>query len=221
MRRPKAPAAVTAALLAAVLSFVGCSGGSNDGATATDAPAEGAGGATSLPRTLSGAVDLRQLVVSNAPVGFEALAAPPFGAVDLERLLEQFSDAVEADRAILEGARFKGGYTRGWLRESPRAFLGVFVFDFAHEEGARSALDQFAAQLVAKRNATRFAVEAIAGAIGESYSEQAEGAPPERVHVVTFVRGTRLYQVAGQFADQQAPPDELVAFAKVQDQIAA
>jgi hypothetical protein len=41
------------------------------------------------------------------------------------------------------------------------------------------------------------------------------------VHVITFVRDARLYQVAGQFADAQASPDATVAFAKIQDQVAA
>ncbi|HVF13809.1 MAG TPA: hypothetical protein VM942_04370, partial [Acidimicrobiales bacterium] len=79
----------------------------------------------------------------------------------------------------------------------------------------------FAAQTESKKSASRFVVEGIADAVGESYTEQTEGEAPERVHVITFVRGSRLYQVAGQFSDQQAPVDETVAFAKIEDQIAA
>ncbi len=227
MRLPTAPArAATTLLVAGVLALASCSGGSGlggagSGGLTTATTVVGGGVTTSLARTVTGAVDLRRLVVSNAPVGYDLLASPPFGAVDLQRLLDQFSDAPVEDKAILEQARFKGGYTRGWLRDDPRSFLGVFVFEFADGEGARSASAQFAAQNVSKKNASLFAVEGIAGAVGESYTNVAEGEPPERVHLVTFVRGDRLYQVSGQFADEKAPPDETVAFARIQDQIAA
>ena len=229
MRRSPAPVpaivpAVAAGVLAAVIALAGCSGsgagGSDSGEPASDTTALGLG-ATTLPRSVIGGVDLRRLVVSNAPVGYDLLASPPFGAVTLDRLVKEFSDAPQEDRVILETARFKGGYTRGWLRDDPQSFLGVFVFEFAEEAGARSARDQFAAQNEAKKNASRFAVEGIADAVGESYTQQTEGEAPERVHVITFVRGARLYQVAGQFSDEQASPAATVAFAEIQDQIAA
>jgi len=220
VRRP-----LVVALLVGTLALAGCSGGSGrgsggSGGDAATATTDGAVG-TTLPRSVTGGVDLRRLVVSNAPAGYDLLASPPFGAVDLTRLLEQFSDAPTEDRAILEGARFKGGYTRGWLRATPRSFLGVFVFELGDEAGARAARDLFAAQNVAKKNASRFAVHGIADAIGESYTQEVEGEPPERVHLVAFVRGPRLYQVSGQFSDEQAPVDETVAFAKIEDQVAA
>jgi len=220
MHRPATLSAVVSGVLVAAIALAGCSGSGSGEAVTDDTTATGLG-ATTLPRSVTGAVDLRRLVVSNAPVGYDLLASPPFGAVTLQRLVDEFSDAPVEDRVILEGARFKGGYTRGWLRDDPRSFLGVFVFEFAEEEGARSARDQFAAQNEAKKNASRFTVDGIAGAVGESYTQQTEGEAPERVHVITFVRGARLYQVAGQFPDEQAIPDETVAFARVQDQIAA
>jgi hypothetical protein len=221
MRRPTSailarPVAVLGAL---ALSLAGCAGGGSDDDATTATTVEVAG--STLPRSVTGGVDLRRLVVSEAPSGYALLASPPFGAITLDRLIEDFSDAPEEDRGILERARFKGGYTRGWLREDPRSFLGVFVFEFEDEEGARSARDQFATQNETKKNASRFAVERIADAVGESYNQQTEGEAPERVHVITFVRDARLYQVAGQFADEQAPPDATVAFAELQDQIAA
>jgi hypothetical protein len=218
MRRSRA--ALIAGVIAVVTGVAGCSGGggrSDESTTATTAEVVG----STLPRSVTGAVDLRRLVVSDPPAGYALLASPPFGAITLDRLIEEFSDAPEEDRVILERARFKGGYTRGWLREDPRSFLGVFVFEFENEEGARSARDQFATQNETKKNASRFAVEGIVDAVGESYNQQTEGEAPERVHVITFVRDARLYQVAGQFADEQAPPDATVAFARLQDQIAA
>ncbi len=160
-------------------------------------------------------------MVNQAPAGYDQLASPPFGAVDLERLLEEFSDAPQEDQVILEDAGFKSGYTRGWLREDPQSFLGVFVFEFVDEEGARSARDGFAAQNVAKKNASRFAVDGILDAIGESYTQQIEGETPERVHLITFVRGPRLYQIGGQYADETATVDETVRFAEAEDRVAA
>ncbi len=217
MRRPTSPR-LAAVVATVALVLAGCS----DSNSAHEVTSTTAGlGATTLPRSVTGAVDLRRLVVSNAPVGYDLLASPPFGAVTLDRLIEDFSDAPTEDREILQKARYKGGYTRGWLRDDPRSFLGIFVFEFADEEGARSARDQFAAQNEDKKTAGRFAVEGIADAVGESYTQQTEGEPPERVHVITFVRGARLYQIAGQFSDEQASPAETVAFAKIQDQIAA
>ncbi|HVF15008.1 MAG TPA: hypothetical protein VM942_10435, partial [Acidimicrobiales bacterium] len=182
----------TAAVLAAAVLLGGCSGGGSDGGSgdgAADPSTAGAGATTTLARTVTGAVDLRRLVVSKAPVGYDLLASPPFGAVTLQRLLDEFSDAPAEDRIILEETRFKSGYTRGWLRGEPRSFLGIFVFDFVDQEGARSARDRFAAQTESKKSASRFVVEGIADAVGESYTEQTEGEAPERVHVITFVRG--------------------------------
>jgi len=223
MRRPRVILAGPVALVVALtLALAGCSGGGSDGSDDdTTDPTSEVGTGSTLPRSVTGGVDLRRLVVSDAPLGYDLLASPPFGAITLDRLIEDFSDAPEEDRVILEQARFKGGYTRGWLRDDPRSFLGVFVFEFESEEGARSARDQFATQNETKKNASRFAVEGIADAVGESYNQQTEGEAPERVHVITFVRDARLYQVAGQFADEQAPSTETVAFAKRQDQIAA
>ena len=222
MRRPAL--AVRAILLAGAVAVAGCSGDSDSagggGGTATTIGGEGA--TTSLPVTVSGAVDLRRLVVADAPAGYGLLPSPPFGAVDLQRLLTDFSDAPMQDRVILEGARFKGGYTRGWRKEAePRAFLGVFVFEFDDDAGAGSARDQFAAQDDRKTNISPFAVDGIAGATGESYTRGAEGQPTERVHTVTFVRGPRLYQVDGVFAGEQDHIDEIVAFAKIEDRLAA
>ena len=157
----------------------------------------------------------------DALAGYEELASPPFGAVNLERLLQEFSDAPVEDRVILERARYKAGYTRGWIREQPPSFLGVFVFEFADEEGAHSARDAFVDQNAAAKGASPFAVAGIADAVGQSYNEQVEGETPERVHLVTFVRGPRLYQVGGQFADLAITPDETVAFARLEDQLAA
>ena len=220
--RPRATSlALATGVLAVAIVLAGCSrSGSGSGDGGTDTTTLGLG-VTTLPRSVTGAVDLRRLVVSRAPIGFDLLASPPFGAVTLQRLLDEFSDAPEEDKAILQEARFKAGYTRGWLRDNPRSFLGIFVFEFAEEQGARSARDRFAAQNEAKKSSSRFPVADIADAVGESYTQQTEGEPPERVHVITFVRGARLYQVAGQFADEQATPDATVAFAEIQDQIAA
>jgi hypothetical protein len=216
-------ASITAGILTATLAILllaGCSGSAGEDQAITSTPV-GNGRHTTLARTVTGAVDLRRLVVSNAPIGYELLASPPFGAVDLSRLLETFSDAPAEDRTILERARFKSGYTRGWRREEPNSFLGIFVFEFAAEEGARAARDDFAAQNVEKKNASRFTVDSIPGAVGESYDRGVESEPLKRIHVVTFVRGPRLYQVTGQFADPHAPVDETVAFAMIEDQIAA
>jgi|GEM_PF-5522716 len=214
MRRP---GTVTAALAVGALFVAGCSSGAGgDRATATTA----GGVTTTLPLSVTGGVDLRRLVVTEAPAGYDLLASPPFGAVDLDRLLQQFSDAPAADRVVLEDAGFKGGYTRGWLRDTPPSFLGVFVFEFADEEGARTARDGFAAQNVAKKDAGRFAVDTIADAIGESYSQQTGTDPPERVHQVTFVRGPRLYQVSGQFSDAAATTADTISFAETEDRIA-
>ncbi len=221
MRRPRASTAA-AALFAGALALAGCAGGSGGSDSGSDELGGAGGGVTTtLARTVTGAVDLRRLVVSNSPVGYAQLASPPFGSVDLARLLEEFSDAPMEDRVILEATRFKGGYTRGWLREDPRSFLGVFVFEFGSEDGARSARDQFAAQSVAKKGTVPFEVAGIDDATGESYTQQPEGEPTERVHVVSFVRGPRLYQIAGQFSDVNASTDETVAFAQIEDQIAA
>jgi len=219
MRRPTAfPRQLLALMVMGALTGAACTSGSDDGADgARDAPAVTS---STLARTVTGAVDLRRLVVSQALAGYEELASPPFGAVDLTRLLAEFSDAPTEDRIILEAARYKTGYTRGWLRESPRSFLGVFVFEFADEEGARSARSLFAAQNASKRNASRFAVGGIDDAAGESYTQQVEGQPSERVHLVTFVRGPRLYQVGSQFADEQTTPDETVTFARLEAAVA-
>jgi hypothetical protein len=215
---------LTAAVWAGALALGACSRG-GDGAAPTESTADSTAGSTgvgsTLPRSVTGAVDLRRLVVSNAPAGYDLLASPPFGEVDLQEVLDVFSDAPLEDRAILEEARFRTGYTRGWRRADPVAFLGIFVFEFADEQGARSARERFLAQSEAEKNAARFPVEGIADAVGQSYSREDAGEPFERVHVVTFVRGPRLYQVTGQSPDEQAPVDETVAFAKIQDQIAA
>jgi hypothetical protein len=218
--------ALVIALVAAALSLalVGCSRGSErsaGGDGATSAGGIGDSSTTTLAHTVTGAVDLRKLVVSDAPAGYELLASPPWGAIDLPRLLADFSDAPADDKVILESARFTGGYARAWLRADPRGFLAVFVLEFADDEGARSAREQFASQNVAQKNASDFGVEGIAGATGESYTLEVAGQPPERVHEVTFVRGPRLYQVDGHFADLELPIDETVAFARTQDQIAA
>ena len=99
------------------------------------------------------------------------------------------------------------------------------MFEFGDEEGARSARDRFATQNETRKDAVRFTVDGIADAVGESYIRQPagenDGEPPLRVHLVTFVRGPRLYQVGGQFADESAPPAETVAFAQTQAQLAA
>jgi hypothetical protein len=97
----------------------------------------------------------------------------------------------------------------------------VFVFQFADEEGARSARDRFAAQNVTRKGAAPLAVRSIADSAGESYTQATEDGTPERVFVVTFVRGPRLYQVGGQFADEATTPDETVAFAEAEAHIAA
>ena len=206
-------------LLAGALALTACSGDSRGAASATTVA--GADAPSTLARTVTGATDLRRLVVSHAPIGYDLLASPPFGAVTLQRLLDDFSDSPADDKVILQSARFRSGYTQGWLRAEPRAFLGIFVFEFAGETGARSARDRFAAQNDAKKDAARFDVPGIVDAVGRSYTQEVEGQPPERIHVITFVRGARLYQVAGQSADLQAPVDETVAFAKIEDQIAA
>ncbi|MEA2933321.1 MAG: hypothetical protein QOI56_2106 [Actinomycetota bacterium] len=221
MPRPRAAAArpLVGLLLAGALALPACSGDPDRGATATSVG--GADVASTLPRSLTGATDLRRLVVSNPPIGYDLLASPPFGPVTLQRLLDDFSDSPAEDEVILRDARFKAGYTRGWLRDEPRAFLGIFVFEFSGEAGARFARDRFAAQNEAKKDAARFDVPGIVDAEGKSYTQEVEGQPPERIHVITFVRGARLYQVAGQSADQQAPADETVAFARIEDQIAA
>ncbi len=208
---------LTAAAVAAVLLFAGCGGEPGGEPAAGPGPAAVA---TSLPVGVTGAVDLRRLVVQQAPDDYQLLASPPFGAVDLRRLLAEFSDAPAADEVILEDAGFQAGYTRGWQRESPRAFLGVFVFEFADEEGARSARDGFAAQNATVKGASRFPVASVAGAVGESYTRHLDERPPERVHLVTFVRGPRLYQVGGQFDDLTATVDETVRFAEAQDRVA-
>lgn len=175
---------------------------------------------TTLPRSVTGAVDLRRLVVSTAPDGFDRLAAPPFGDVDLQRLLEVFSDAPELDRPILEETGFVRGYTRGWRRDEPYAFLGVYVFEFTSASGAEEARRRFAAQNEASKGAELLAVDGIAGAVGELYTADAEGAPA-RTYLITFVRGPRLYLVNGQWGDPDAPPDDVLAFARAQDRIAA
>lgn len=220
--------ALTAVVVVAAMALTGCSDGSDDGSDADDSGAnggqsalDGSGATTTLARTVTGAVDLRRLVVPDALAGYEELASPPFGAVDLERLLMEFSDAPADDRVILEEARYKAGYTRGWIREQPPSFLGVFVFEFADEDGARSARDAFNAQNAAGKSASRFTVAGIADSRGQSYTQEAEGEAAERVHLVTFVRGPRLYQVSGQFSGLEASPDETVAFARLQNQVAA
>ncbi|MEA2826380.1 MAG: hypothetical protein QOG43_819 [Actinomycetota bacterium] len=223
MRRPPAVAVivVVAIVVAGALALTACSAGRRSN-SAAPVPT------TTLARTVSGTVDLRRLIVTTAPAGYDVLPSPPYGAVDMARLLAEFSDAPSDDRVILQDTRFKRGYTRGWQRESPAGYFGVFVFEFADEEGARSARDKFADQNVTRKDAVRFAVDSIADAVGESYTGPAgegdgdgEARGPLRVHLVTFVRGPRLYQVGGQFADATAPPDETVAFAEAEARIAA
>ena len=204
--------AVTTTIVAVVLTA--CSAGHHPASPAV-APT------TTLPHTVSGTVDLRRLVVTTAPAGYELLPSPPYGAVDLARLLAEFSDAPSDDRVILQDTRFKRGFTRGWQRVSPLGFFGVFVFEFADGEGARSARDRFTDQNVSRKGAVAFTVGTIDGAMGQSYVRTAVGEPPLRVHLVTFVRGPRLYQVGGQFADESAPPDETVAFAETEAELAA
>lgn len=203
-------------LVAAAAAAGACSGSSSSSgeATATTRPV------TSLPLDIRGEVDLRRLVPSDAPAGYEILPAPPFGSVTLERLVSEFSDAPEEDLAVLREAGYRRGYTRGWLRESPRSFLGTFVFEFTDEAGARYARDEFAAQNAARKQATRFTVEGVDDAFGETYQQASEGSEPEVVHVITFVRGPRLYQVAGQYADPATPAEETVAFARDTDEVA-
>ncbi len=216
-RRTTVPVIVAAAV-ALGLGVASCSDG---GDPAPPPVVAGAGRTTTLARTVTGAVDLRRLVVTTAPAGHDLLPSPPYGAVDLNRLLADFSDAPREDEVILEETRFKRGYTRGWLREDPRSFLAVFVFEFADEDGARAARDRFAAQNVARKGARPFTVDGIANAAGQSYTRQVEGEAPERAHVVTFVRGSRLYQVGGQFADLTASVDATVDFARTEAEIAA
>ncbi len=211
--------AVAAVLVAGALGLVACVGGSDP--SGRPPPASAGGPTTTLARTVTGAVDLRRLVVSTAPAGHQQLPSPPYGAVDRQRLLAEFSDAPRDDEVVLEETRFKRGYTRGWLQEAPRSFFAVFVFEFEDEEGARSAREAFAAQNATRKQATRFAVEGIAGAVGETYTRQVEGEEPERVHLVTFVRGPRLYHVSGQFADLDAPVDSTVTLARAEAEIAA
>jgi hypothetical protein len=213
MRRPTAVAAIV------VVGALGLTACSDD---RTPSPPEAAPGST-LPRTVSGTVDLRRLVVTTAPAGYQVLPSPPYGAVDTTRLLAEFSDAPADDRVILRETGFKRGYTRGWQRETPSGYFGVFVFEFGDEEGARSARDRFATQNETRKDAVRFTVPGIADAVGESYIRQParEGEVPLRVHLVTFVRGPRLYQVGGQFADESTPPHETIAFAQSQAQLAA
>lgn len=145
---------------------------------------------------------------------------PPTGRSTSPGLLADFSDAPSDDQVILHDAGFARGFTRGWLRESPRSFLGVFVFEFAAEEGARTAGERFAAQNASTKQATPFAVESIAGAAGQSYTQQTADGVAERVHVITFVRGSRLYQVGGQFPDGSATVDQTVAFAEAEARLA-
>jgi hypothetical protein len=208
-------------LLAAAVGLGACAdGGRRANPAEGDAAGGGARATTTLPHTVTGAVDLRRLVVDTAPAGYDLLPSPPYGAVDLPRLLADFSDAPSDDQVILHDAGFARGFTRGWLRESPRSFLGVFVFEFAAEEGARTAGERFAAQNASKKQATPFAVESIAGAAGQSYTQQAADGVAERVHVITFVRGSRLYQVGGQFPDGSATVDQTVAFAEAEARLA-
>ena len=216
-------AAGSALLLAATVGLGACADGGRPSNTAENARPAGDGerASTTLPHTVTGAVDLRRLVVDTAPPGYDLLPSPPYGAVDLPRLLAEFSDAPSDDRVILHDADFARGFTRGWLRESPRGYLGVFVFEFAAEEGARSAGERFAAQNASKKQATPFAVESIAGAAGQSYTQQTADGIAERVHLITFVRGPRLYQVGGQFPDESATVDQTVAFAQTEAHIAA
>ena len=214
-------AGATALLLAAAVAVGACADGGRP--SSTEGAAAGGGGAratTTLPRTVTGAVDLRRLVVDTAPAGYDLLPSPPYGAVDLARLLGEFSDAPSDDRVILHDADFARGFTRGWRRESPRSFLGVFVFEFAAEEGARTADERFTAQNASKKQATPFAVEGIAGAAGQSYTQQTAAGLTERVHVITFVRGPRLYQIVGQFPDGSATIDQTFAFAQTEAQLA-
>ena len=212
MRRPTAAAIV----VAGALGLSACSADRNP----SPQPAVPS---STLPRTVSGTVDLRRLVVTTAPAGYDVLPSPPYGAVDTARLLAEFSDAPADDRVILRETGFTRGYTRGWQRDNPSGYFGVFVFEFGDEEGARSARDRFATQNETRKDAVRFTVDGIADAVGESYIRQpaGDGEVPLRVHLVTFVRGPRLYQVGGQFADESAPPDETVAFAQTQAQLAA
>jgi len=207
-------------LLAAAVGLGACADGGRPASTADDAAGGGARATTTLPHTVTGAVDLRRLVVDTAPAGYDPLPSPPYGAVDLPRLLADFSDAPSDDRVILHDADFTRGFTRGWLRESPRSFLGVFVFEFVAEDGARTAGERFAAQNASTKQATPFAVESIAGAAGQSYTQQNADGVAERVHVITFVRGPRLYQVGGQFPDESATVDQTVAFAEAQARLA-
>ena len=197
-------------LLAAAVGLGACADSGRPASTAGDAAGGGARATTTLPHTVTGAVDLRRLVVDTAPAGYDLLPSPPYGAVDLPRLLAEFSDAPSDDRVILHDADFARGFTRGWLRETPRSFLGVFVFEFVAEEGARTAGERFAAQNTSKKQATPFAVGSIAGAAGQSYTQQTADGVAERVHVITFVRGPRLYQVGGQFPDEAATVDQTV-----------
>ena len=219
-RRRTTVTAIVAVAVALGLGVAGCSDGGDPAPPPAGAVA-GSGPSTTLARTVTGSVDLRRLVVTTAPAGHDLLPSPPYGAVDLNRLLADFSDAPQEDEVILEETRFKRGYTRGWLREDPRSFFAVFVFEFDDEDGARAARDRFAAQNVARKGATPFTVDGIADAAGQSYTRQVEGEAPERTHVVTFVRGSRLYQVGGQFADLTASVDATVDFARTEAEIAA
>ncbi len=209
-----------AALLAAGVTLSACADRGRPPAD-TAASASGVGVTSTLAHTVTGAIDLRRLVVTDAPAGYDPLPSPPYGDIDLPRLLADFSDAPDDDRVILHDAGFTRGYTRGWLQSSPRAFYGVFVFEFADEAGAHLAADRFAAQNVTRKGATPFPVATIGGAAGQSYTQQTDNGVAERVHIVTFIRGPRLYQVGGQFPDPAAPPDPTVAFAETEAQVAA
>jgi len=209
------------ALLVAGVTLSACADRGARPPADTAVNASDAGVTSTLVRTVTGAVDLRRLVVTRAPASYEPLPSPPYGDIDLQSLLTDFSDAPDDDRVILRDAGFTRGYTRGWLQPSPRSFSGVFVFEFADEAGAHLAADRFAAQNVTRKGATPFPVATIDGAAGQSYTQQSDDGVVERVHIVTFVRGPRLYQVGGQFPDPAASPDPTVTFAETEARVAA
>ena len=97
----------------------------------------------------------------------------------------------------------------------------MFVFEFAAEEGRPDRpASASRPRTRPRKQAVPFAVESIAGAAGQSYTQQTADGVAERVHVITFVRGPRLYQVGGQFPDESATVDQTVAFAQTEAQLA-
>jgi len=225
--RPEARRLLTVGFLAVVVA------GLTLGACGEGSAAQGSAPTGPAPVSMSAASEDASAGLADVliqPAGFTAMANDPLGGPiaspdDVHRV---FADHPEDPQEILIH-HFTGGYVRNWTRGGPTppplstaipstTVFSAIVLEFASPADARAVVGYFRQRNVADG----YALFPVPAQLADGYGGRVQQGPdvPSSLYAVAWTRGNRVFDVAVNYTDPPAGPDEVIAQAVAQDRAA-